>query len=295
MATPMITRFARTAAAADVAAAMLRDGCAVIEDLADPATMDALEGELAPHMAITPKGDGDIMGFETKRTAGLMGKSRAAGGLATQPLVLDVVDAVLGAYCDRFQIMSTTTIAIEPGETVQPLHRDDGMYPFQHPNPRECIVTTLWALSDFTDENGATRMILNSHRWDDRRQPTQEETIPVAMTRGSVSIYLGSVYHGGGANRSAAERTGLYIGYCLGWLRQEENQYLAVPPDVARTLPERLQALLGYAVHRPFLGWHEHRDPRALLNGGDPAGGPRPDTVHEGVATVDQGPDVRRV
>jgi ectoine hydroxylase-related dioxygenase (phytanoyl-CoA dioxygenase family) len=295
MAAREIARFGRSAAAADIAAAVTRDGCAVIEDLADEAIMDALEQELAPHMAVTPKGDGDIMGFETKRTSGLMGKSPSAGSLASQPLVLDAVDNVLGPYCDRFQIMSTTTISIGPGETAQPLHRDDGMYPFQHPNPRESIVATLWALSDFTDENGATRMILGSHRWDDQRRPTQEETIPVVMTRGSVSVYLGSVYHGGGANRSAPDRTGLYIGYCLGWLRQEENQYLAVPPDVARTLPEQLQALLGYAIHRPFLGWCEHQDPRALLAGGNPARGLRPDTIHEGVATVDQGPDVKRL
>ncbi|MDE0241625.1 MAG: phytanoyl-CoA dioxygenase family protein [bacterium] len=295
MADRNIARFDPSAALTDIVGAVTRDGCAVIEGLADNHVMDAIEQEMAPHIAETPKGDGTIMGFETKRTSGLMGKSPAAGTLATQPLVLGVVDSILGPFCDRFQILSTTTIAIGPGETVQPLHRDDGMYPFRHPNPRECIVATLWAMSDFTDENGATRMILDSHHWNDERQPTQEETIPVEMSRGSVSVYLGSVYHGGGANRSDAVRTGMYIGYCLGWLRQEENQYLAVPPEVARTLPRQLQELVGYSIHRPFLGWCEHRDPEYLLAGEGSADGPRPDTIHEGVSTVDQGPDVRRV
>ena len=290
-----IAKFAPSAASEDVAAAVTRDGCAIVEGLVSKNSLDSIEQELAPYVEVTPKGDGEIMGFETKRTAGLMGKSPGAGHLACQPLILDIVDSILGAYCDRFQIMSTTTISIGPGETLQPLHRDDGLYPFRHPSQRECIVATLWALSDFTEENGATRMILDSHRWDDERQPTQEETIPVTMTRGSVSVYLGSVYHGGGANRSAGERTGLYIGYCLGWLRQEENQFLAVPPDVARTLPEQLQDLLGYSIHRPFLGWCEHQDPRNLLAKDNSIAGPRPDTIHEGVDTVAQGPDVQRV
>ena len=290
-----LARFDPSATAEDIVAAVCRDGCAVIEELADGPTMDAVEQELTPHMAATPKGDGAIMGFETKRTSGLMAKSTTAGTLATQPLVLDVVDRILGSYCDRFQIMSTTTIAIGPGETAQPLHRDDGLYPFRHPNPRECIVSVLWALTDFTDENGATRMILDSHRWDDKRQPTQKETIPVTMARGSASVYVGSVYHGGGANLSDTERFGLFIGYCLGWLRQEENQYLAVPPDIARSLPEQLQTLLGYTIHRPFLGWCEHRDPHYLLKEGHVTDGPRPDTIHEAVSTVNPGPDIRRL
>ena len=142
MATPMITRFARTTAAADVAAAMLRDGCAVIEDLANPVTMDALERELAPHIAITPKGDGDIMGFETKRTAGLMGKSRAAGGLATSPSCSTSSTPFSAPIATASRSCRPRPYPSSPARRCSRCTANDGMYPFQHPNPRECIVAT---------------------------------------------------------------------------------------------------------------------------------------------------------
>jgi ectoine hydroxylase-related dioxygenase (phytanoyl-CoA dioxygenase family) len=184
------------------------------------------------------------------------------------PLVLALVDRVLGPQCARFQLSFTQAIAIGPGERGQAIHRDTSMYPFKRPGP-EVFVNAIWALGDFTSDNGATRFFPGSHRWPDERAPTADDVQePAAMPQGSVVVYYGSVYHGGGANvTEGATRTGIAFGYTLGWLRQEENQYLAVPPPVASRLPVALQRLIGYAEHHPFLGWFEGQDD-PLFRGG---------------------------
>ena len=155
---------------------------------------------------------------------------------------------------------------IGPNETPQILHRDDGLLPFAHPGP-EAICNTMWAMTDFTKENGATSVILGSHLWDDERSPQESDEISQAvMPKGSCMLYVGSVWHGGSANTTKDEwRSGLISGYSLGWLRQEENMYLAVPPSVAKDLPEHVQHLIGYKIHGGFLGWVEGQDPHIVL------------------------------
>jgi hypothetical protein len=222
-------------------AALDRDGAIIIEQLASLDTLARASSELAPWLA-RPVDQSWIpntrfTGMKTLRTSGLIGKSRTAGELASMKLVLELIDRVLGPQCNRFQLSFTQAIAIGPGERAQALHRDTAMYPFRRPGP-EVFVNVIWALSDFTADNGGTCIVPQSHRWPDERLPTRSDAQTVAaMPRGSAVVYYGSCYHGGGANRTAAElRVGLAFGYTLGWLRQEENQYLAVPPDVAKDL-----------------------------------------------------------
>lgn len=238
-----------------VVRALEADGAAIVAGLADPGTIDAVAEELAPWIEKSRFGREDFSGTRTQRTGSLITRSRTVRALVANPLVLDVAERILGPHCDRFQLHLTQVIRIGPGETCQPLHRDQWAFSRKLPTTMEYELQTLWALCDFTDENGATRVIAGSHRWEAGRRPSPEETVGAAMSKGSVLLYLGSVYHGGGANRSADARSGLGIGYSLGWLRQEENQYLSVPPEVARELPEKLQRLIGYDMGGYSLGY----------------------------------------
>ena len=151
------------------------------------------------------------------------------------------------------------------------MHPDDPLFPFVHPG-YEAMINCMWAVDEFTAENGATNVVPGSHKWErvgliPERVPLPDEITQGVMPAGSVLIYFGSLLHCGGANRTSKPRTGIVLSYCQGWLRQSENQYLAVPLQVAKTLPERLQRLLGYFVHEPNLGQIEGRDPIELLQG----------------------------
>ena len=251
----------------EIMAILDRDGAVIFERLLPDETMARIQAELDSYLARSSLGEGEFWGFKTKRVGALVAKSRTfAEEVAPNPSVMAVMDRLLGPRCERYQLHVTQVTNIGPGESEQILHRDDGLLPFVHPGP-QALTNTMWALTDFTAENGATRLILGSHLWDDARVPTAEdEIVQAVMPRGSCLVYLGSIWHGGGANRSADDwRAGMICGYSLGWLRQEENQYLAVPPAVARTLPEHVQHLIGYKIHGAFLGWVEGHDPHVVL------------------------------
>jgi ectoine hydroxylase-related dioxygenase (phytanoyl-CoA dioxygenase family) len=151
------------------------------------------------------------------------------------------------------------------------LHRDEDVYPLTRPHP-PVVVNSMWALTDFTADNGATRLIPGSHRWPANRRPAEDggETVPATMPAGSVLIYLGGLWHSGGANTTDRPRPGLLLEYVVSWLRPQETQLVAVPPDVARSLPERLQELLGYNVYPPFLGYVDGRHPGRILRSSAP-------------------------
>jgi ectoine hydroxylase-related dioxygenase (phytanoyl-CoA dioxygenase family) len=247
-----LTHVAADADAETIAAALADSGAVVIDELAPPALVERILGELDPYLAVTETGPDEFSGLRTRRTGSLIARSPASRDLIAHPLVLDVVGRVL-AHATTFQLHLTQMISIGPGEPAQPVHRDQWAYDFfRFPSGYEVQVSTMWAMSDFTEQNGATRVVPGSHRAPDRERFTEADTVGAEMRSGSVVLYTGSVYHGGGAN--------------VGWLRQEENQYLAVPLEVARTLPESLQRLIGYARGAYALGYvGDLRDPIEVL------------------------------
>lgn len=251
-------RLGPTATVDDVVAVMDEHGYAVVERFLDAEHVAAIVADLEPVLARTPTGRNDFEGFDTKRIYALFAKTRAFDDLAIHPLVLGVLDRVLGHY----QLSAPTGIQIGPGNPEQPLHRDDQIYPVPDPHP-ELVVNTMWALCDFTEENGATRLVPRSHGG---RPRPDEPTIAAEMPAGSVMFYPGSLWHGGGANRSDAPRLGVILEYAAAWLRAQETHLLAVPREVAAGLPERLQELLGYNIYPPFVGYVDGRHPRRVLD-----------------------------
>jgi ectoine hydroxylase-related dioxygenase (phytanoyl-CoA dioxygenase family) len=238
-----------------------RDGYAVAERLLPPEEAATVRTGLREVLDRTPTGRNDFEGFNTRRIYALFAKTRAFDGLATHPLLLAVLDKVLGP---SYQLSAPTGIEIGPGEKAQVLHTDDGIYPLPRPHP-EVVLNTMWALDDFTVDNGATRVVPGSHRWADRLPADPDETVTVTMPAGSVLFIVGTLWHGGGANRTDRPRLGVLLEYAAGWLRQQENHLLAVPRDVVRTLEPRLQELLGYGIHPPFVGYVDGRHPRRVL------------------------------
>jgi len=259
-----------TSTVEEVAEVLAADGGAIIDRLVDPGIFDAMRSELAPFMADTPYGD-DFSGHRTRRTGGLVARAPSSHQLVMHPLVAGAVGSVL-AHATAFQLHLTQIISIEPAQDAQYIHRDQWAFDFfSFPTGYEVTCNTIWAMTDFTEENGATRLIPGSHRLDDKLVFTQDDTEPAEMERGSVLLYTGAMYHGGGANRSDAPRNGVNITYCAGWLRQEENQYLSVPPEIARELPDDLLRMIGYAPGAYALGYVDDlRDPIAVLRGGAP-------------------------
>lgn len=263
-----IPRFDRSASAEDVAAGMAQAGCAIVERLVEPAQMDAVRRELAPWLDATPVGSDAFAGKRTRRTGGLVARSPSCRDFVAHPLVLEVVGRVL-AHASNFHLHLTQVIAIGPGEPGQLIHRDQWAFDFfPFPSGYEVQCNTIWAMTDFTAANGATRVIPGSHALADKLHFEHADTVPAEMPAGSVVFYTGSLYHGAGANQSTATRQGLNLTYALGWLRQEENQYLSVPLDIARTLPEPLLKLIGYARGAYALGYVDDvRDPLDALFG----------------------------
>ncbi len=261
-----LNTFKATDDAAVIAASIAEQGYAIVHDMLDGDGLARLRGELDPLLAVTPGGKEAFMGARTKRFGALLARCEEARSMALHPLLLGIVEGVLGPYCARFQINYTGVMHLEPGEKSQVVHRDASLYPFQNPAP-PTICATMWAVTDFTRENGATWLVPGSHLWEDGRAPTAEEVVQAVMPAGSMLIYNGSVFHAGGANTSNAARTGCALQYSLGWLRQEENQYLAVPAELARTFPRRLQELMGYEMATVNLGMVDHKHPNDVLNG----------------------------
>ena len=188
---------------------------------------------------------------------------RELSQLPLNPVVQSVADNILGPTCNTYQLHATGAIQVWGGGKNQPLHRElDAYQPFIKPNPDdpEYILFFMFAGSDFSAENGATRLVPGSHRWPSDQQAKEEEVAQADMPQGSVVVWLGKTLHGLGTNTTDTPRTGIFFSFSVGWLRQEENQYLAVPVDVAQQLPERMQQLLGYRAHGTFLGWVDGRD-----------------------------------
>ena len=273
----------------DVCAVVDRDGGVIVEDLVSAETLAGLWGDLGPKLTGVGWGQDDFSGSRTRRVGAIFAHTRHAAEVVTHPLFFGAAEHFLqlpvaswlgeerAETTASIQIGGTQAIQIHPGEGEQPLHRDDLVFQWRHPTfGREARVQTMVALTDFTAENGGTLVVPGSHRWDDERIPQRAEAVATEMAAGSALVFLGSTYHAGGANRSDGPRTGLTITLDLGFLRQEENQYLVVPREIVLGYPERIQRLLGYNACPPLMGWVEidgqMNDPHVLLEDWGAAG-----------------------
>jgi ectoine hydroxylase-related dioxygenase (phytanoyl-CoA dioxygenase family) len=263
-----IPRFPAGAETSEIAQALSEYGCAVIERLLPESVMKDALGELDPFLNATSLGPDEFSGLRTRRTGGLIARSKTCRDIVMNPKVRDVVGTVL-AHGTTYQLHLTQVIAIGPGEEGQQIHRDQWAFDFfPFPSGYEVQCNTMWALSDFTEANGGTRLFPGSNKLEDRLEFSHDTAEAAEMPAGSVLLYTGSIYHGGGPNRSNDVRYGLNITYTMSWLRQEENQYLAVPHDVARTLPDDLLRVMGYQRGAYALGYVDDlRDPLEVLKG----------------------------
>lgn len=237
------------------------DGVVVCEGVLSPERVAAIRDDLDRVLEATPTGRNDFEGHVTKRIYNLFAKTRAFDDLATHPVLLGVLDQLLGHY----QLSAPTGIQIGPGEPAQGVHRGDSIYPLPQPHG-EVVVNTMWAFDDFSVANGATRFVAGSHQWEPGRWPTDDDPVLDAeMAAGSVAFYSGSIWHGGGANSTDRPRLGVILEYAAAWLRPQENHVIGVGPELVATLPERLQELLGYDIYPPFVGYVDGRHPRRFL------------------------------
>ena len=270
------TAFAKAQAAFD------RDGYILFESVLPEAEVEALRSELKPWLDADIAGRNDFEGLKTNRVYGMLGKSPLFADLACHPLALAFAEADLGREC---LLSACLAINIHPGETVQPWHYDDSH--FRLPRPRQSLgVSTFWAIDETTELNGATEIIPGSHVWPEQNLPggntlatfsdkrvrdmsddpgARDDAIKVTMKPGTLMLAKGTLWHRGGANRSDRSRMIITPQYCPGWTRTLENMSLAVPPEIAATLPERARELIGYSIHPPFMGYVDGMHPARRL------------------------------
>ena len=237
-----------------IVAAVQQDGAVILDDVLSEGFIAALREETDPYMEHTSNGEDHFAGHHTTRTGGLLVRSEKCRELIEHDTILNPCNEFLAPYCERVQLHLTQIIRIRPGETAQTIHRDRWAWG-KHLSHLEPQFNTIWAITDFTSENGATQVVPGSTQWPDDQEIQSEQITQAEMKAGSVLVYSGSVFHGGGANTSDQDRIGINITYALGWLRQEENQYLSCPPELAKDLSPTLQGLAGYAMGQYALGY----------------------------------------
>lgn len=243
-----------------------RDGYTVIEDAFDPAFADELRADLERLERELGEGPGKNLfeGFKTVRLYNLLARGKIYEAIPVHERVLPVVEGVLDRGC---LVSSLSSIAIGPGEAAQPIHADDMLIPLPKPHPT-LVCNTMWAITDFTAENGATRILPGTHRADGNPElgKAYDGWVAAEMPKGSVLVFDGSVWHGGGENRTRERRLGIAMNYCAGWMRQQENQQLGIPREIAKGFSPRLRKLVGYGIYRGLYGHIEKCSPVDLLD-----------------------------
>ena len=239
---------------ADGIAALEEAGCLIVTGVAGRGERERLRAELAPYLERAPVEAGndpkEFLPECTRRIIGLVRRSEIVRDWVMHAMPRRLCDHFLQPNCDaRYQLHLTAALEIGPGARRQLLHREEDTLPY-FPLPRpNLVLATMWAVSDFTVDNGATLLVPGSHRWSKERRPREEEIAIAAMEAGSVLVWLGGTLHGAGANVSDDWRYGVILTYSVGWVRQEENQALAVPDQVARELPKDLLDMIGHTTN----------------------------------------------
>jgi ectoine hydroxylase-related dioxygenase (phytanoyl-CoA dioxygenase family) len=252
-----------TSEVADHVKRVAEDGYSIIEEAFDPSFADAVREDLdrlEESLGIRPA-QNVFEGTKTWRIYNLLVHGELYEQIPVHPNVLPVVEGVLDAGC---LVSSLSSIAIGPGETAQPIHADDQLIPIPKPHP-PTVCNTMWAITDFTEANGATRIMPGTHLADSNPAFTNEhETIPAEMAKGSVLVWHGSLWHGGGANTTDERRYGIAMNYCAGYIRQQD-----IPVEMVRRFPKRLQELVGYGIYTGLIGHIDKKSPAEVLLGGE--------------------------
>ena len=249
--------------AADLAA-VRRDGFVILHDLLSPDELADIRTAVAP--LLDKRGRNNFEGSATQRIYSVLNKTRACDRIADHPRVLALLDQL---FLPNYLLSMLQVINILPGEQAQLLHTDDSFYPL--PRPRAPLgAATIFAIDDFTAHNGATDIIPGSHLWGDE-QPNDADRQPVVMPAGSCVFFIGTLWHGGGANRSDAARLALTAQYCEPWLRPQEAFTLSMTRDTVRAVSEDIRRMLGYSIHPPFIGQVDGMHPKRLLEPDAPA------------------------
>ncbi len=245
-----------------------RDGYLIFLRVLDDAACDRIREALDPYLQKKLLGRNPFEGHDSERVYALLAKSPVFAELVAHPLVMQLAARTLG---EGFLLSACLAIHVHPGETPQALHFDDAFYRVPRPRPAYSL-STFWAIDAFTEDNGATEIIPGSHRWGDldlgplgEEGQNHPDLVKAIMPRGSLMVCPGTLWHRGGANRSAGPRLAITPQYCVTWARQQETMLLAVPPELAATYPEEVQSLLGYNVHPPFMGHVNGMHPRRVM------------------------------
>jgi ectoine hydroxylase-related dioxygenase (phytanoyl-CoA dioxygenase family) len=240
-------------------AALMRDGYVIVERVLDKQTCGAIRAEC--DRLLGAAGRNAFEGFKTQRLYNVLAKTRVFDDLIDHPRLLALLDHL---FEPNYLLSQAQAINIMPGEDAQQLHFDDSFYKVPRPRPA-LAASVIWAIDEFTPENGATDIVPGSHMWDAQTLPTREQARPCVMPAGSMVVFLGTLWHGGGANRTNRARLAFTNQYCAPWLRTQENFFLEVPRETVRTLRPAIQSLLGYSVYPPFMGMVDSMHPKRTL------------------------------
>ena len=240
------------------------DGFVILEDALSRDEIAALTRALEPYEHERPMGRNAFEGLKSQRVYSLAAKGDVFQQLIEHPRVMAIVDRVL---MKNFLLSTAQSIRLHPGEAAQAWHTDDAFYFMPRPHPLTLAVSVIWALEDFTENNGATEVIPGSHRWGHEHPDDRDHDIVAAVMRaGSAIVFDGALWHRGGANTSNGTRLAISPQYCQPWLRPQESQLLIVPPEAARACSDRMRAMLGYSIHPPFIGQVDGMHPLRLVN-----------------------------